>query len=39
MKQEFYNLQIKTNGQKLYEFTNQTIDWIKKKNLKMGYLI
>ena len=25
MKQEFYNLQIKTNGQKLYEFTNDTI--------------
>ena len=24
MKQEFYNLQIKTNGQKLYEFTYDT---------------
>ena len=31
MKQEFYNLQINTNGQKLYEFTNQTIEWIEKK--------
>ena len=28
MKQEFYDLQIKTNGQKLYEFTNDTIHWI-----------
>ena len=32
MKQEFYNLQINTNGQKLYEFTNQTIKWINKNN-------
>ena len=36
MKQEFYNLQIDTNGQKLYEFTNQTIEWINKNNLKNG---
>ena len=32
MKQEFYNLQIKTNGQKLYEFTNDTIHWIGQNN-------
>ena len=32
MKQEFYNLQIETSGQKLYEFTNQTIEWISKNN-------
>ena len=38
MIQEFYNLQINTNGQKLYEFTNQTIEWIKKKKLKDGLL-
>ena len=38
MKQEFYNLQINTNGQKLYEFTNQTIEWIKKNNFKNGML-
>ena len=38
MKQEFYNLQIDTNGQKLYEFTNQTIEWINKNNLKNGIL-
>ena len=28
MKQEFFNLQIDTNGQKLYEFTDQTLNWI-----------
>ena len=38
MKQEFYNLQINTNGQKLYEFTNETINWIKKNNFKNGML-
>ena len=38
MKQEFFNLQITTNGQKLYEFTNETLAWIKKNNLKDGIL-
>ena len=38
MKQEFYNLKIKTNGQKLYEFTDETINWIKKNNFKKGIL-
>ena len=38
MKQEFYNLQIDTNGQKLYEFTNQTIEWINNNNFKNGIL-
>ena len=38
MIQEFYNLQIKTNGQKLYEFTNQTIEWIRKSKFKDGIL-
>ena len=38
MKQEFYNLQIDTNGQKLYEFTNQTIEWINKNIFKNGIL-
>ena len=38
MKQEFYNLQINTNGQKLYEFTNDTIDWINNNNFKNGML-
>ena len=38
MKQEFFNFQINTNGQKLYEFTNEAINWIKKNNLKNGIL-
>ena len=38
MKQEFYNLQIKTNGQKLYEFTNDTIHWIGQNNFINGIL-
>ena len=38
MKQEFHNLQIKTNGQKLYEFTNDTIYWIGQNNFKNGIL-
>ena len=38
MKQEFYNLQINTNGQKLYEFTNETIQWISQNNFKNGIL-
>ncbi len=38
MKQEFYNLQINTEGQKLYEFTDQTIQWIEKNNFKNGIL-
>ena len=38
MKQEFYNLQISTSGQKLYEFTNDTIQWISQNNFKNGIL-
>ena len=38
MKQEFYNLEINTNGQKLYEFTEKTINWIKKNKFKDGIL-
>ena len=38
MKQEFYNLKIDTNGQRLYEFTNQTLNWIEKNNFKNGIL-
>ena len=38
MKQEFYNLEINTNGQKLYEFTNQTIEWIEEKKFENGIL-
>ena len=38
MKQEFYNLEINTSGQRLYEFTDQTIQWINKNNFKNGML-
>ena len=38
MKQEFFNLQVNTNGQKLYEFTDETINWISKNNFKNGML-
>ena len=38
MRQEFYDLEINTNGQKLYEFTDQTINWIKNNNFKNGVL-
>ncbi len=38
MRQEFFNLELKTNGQKLYEFTDQTLDWINKNNFNNGIL-
>ena len=38
MKQEFYNFHINTSGQKLYEFTNDTIQWIGQNNFKNGIL-
>ena len=36
MKKRFLDLEIKTNGQKLYEFTNETINWIKENNFMNG---
>ena len=38
MRQEFFNLELKTNGQKLYEFTDQTLEWINKNNFNNGIL-
>ena len=38
MKQVFFEFQINTNGQKFYEFTDEVIDWIKKKNFENGIL-
>ena len=38
MKQEYFNLQVNTNGQRLYEFTNETINWINKNNFNNGIL-
>ena len=36
MIQKIKNFEIKTNGQKLYEFTKETINWIKENNIKNG---
>ena len=38
MIQKFFNLEISTNGQKLYDFTDKTYDWIKDNNFKNGIL-
>ena len=38
MKQEFFNLKINTNGQRLYEFTDQTIQWLNNNKFKNGML-
>ena len=38
MKQEFYNLKINTTGQRLYDFTNESTDWIEKNKLNNGIL-
>jgi len=38
MKQEFYNLQIHTKGQNLYEFTDQTVKWIKDNKFENGII-
>ena len=38
MRQEFFNLEIKTNGQKLYEFTDKTCHWIKENNFNNGMI-
>ena len=38
MKQEFFNYTIETNGQKLYEFTNEVINWKNKNKFNNGIL-
>ena len=38
MIQKFFNLKIKTNGLRLYEFTNEIINWIKLNKFKNGLL-
>ena len=38
MRQEFHNLKINTNGQKLYEFTDHTVKWIEKSKFKNGII-
>ena len=38
MRQKFFNLVVNTSGQRLYEITDQTIEWIKKNSFKNGML-
>ena len=38
MKQNFFDLKVTTNGQKLYEFTAQTLSWIKENDFNKGIL-
>ena len=38
MKQEFFNLEIRTKGQDLYEFTDQVILWIRNNNFNNGII-
>ena len=38
MKQKFFELRLKTSGQKLYNFTDQTISWIKENSFNDGIL-
>ena len=38
MKQEFYDLRINTNGQRLYEFTDKINELIKKNSFTNGIL-
>ena len=38
MKQNFFELKINTSGQNLYEFTDQTLDWIYKNKFKNGMI-
>ena len=38
MRQKFFNLLVNTSGQRLYEITDKTIEWIKKNNFTNGML-
>ena len=38
MIQKFFTLEINTKGQKLYDFTDQTIEWIKNFKFNNGIL-
>ena len=38
MIQKFFNLIINTSGQRLYEITDKTIEWIEKNNFTDGML-
>ena len=38
MRQEFFNLELDTNGQSLYEFTNQINQWVNDNELNNGII-
>ena len=38
MQQIFYEIKIKTKGQGLYDFTDQTLNWLKKQKINNGIL-
>ena len=38
MIQKFFNLVVNTSGQRLYEFTKETIKWVEKNNFTDGML-
>ena len=38
MRQKFFNLELNTNGQKLYEFTSQTNNWLNDNELNNGII-
>ena len=38
MRQEFFNLELNTNGQNLYEFTNQTNKWLNDNEFNNGII-
>ena len=38
MRQEFFNYQVNTNGQRLYEFTSEIVQWVNKNKFKNGIL-
>ena len=38
MRQEFFNLELDTNGQSLYEFTNQINQWVRDNEFSNGII-
>jgi len=38
MRQEFFNLELNTNGQSLYEFTNQVNQWVSDNEFNNGII-
>ena len=38
MQQVFYEIMVKTKGQGLYNFTDQTLNWLKQQQIKNGIL-